>query len=152
MHVVAEILPVDASEEEILERAVSILYLADFSISPAVIACAKEREIQPLPVSKFEVMPGRTANAIISGMHVMVGGPKLIAEEKIAVPVSFADRIKMLVQEGKGVIVVIAGRSVGGAIVFDEVADPMPLKPEAPLGKHPTLFQRLRAAFRGKRG
>ena len=118
MQRVIEILSVDGSEDEVLKRAASVNYLADFAVAEALIVEAKRRGLSPLPASKFESIPGKGAKALIDGMEVQVGSPKLLVEERIAVPVSFADKITAHAKEGKVVVAVISGRSLTGAIVL----------------------------------
>ena len=122
--VISEIIPVEASETDILERAASVNYLTDFSVTRALVKEAKARGLQPLPSTKFESIPGKGAKATIYGMEVRVGSPKFLVEERIAVPVSFADKITLLAREGKIVLVVLSGRSLSGAIILSEVCVP----------------------------
>ncbi len=126
MQKIIEILPVEGTENDILQRAASVNYLADFAIAEALVQEAKARGLAPLPAEKFEVMPGKGAKALIGGMEIRVGSPKLLVEERIAVPVSFADKLKEHVKEGNIALVVLAGRSFSGAIVLGEISQPQP--------------------------
>ena len=118
---VSSIITVEGTEDEVLERAASVSYLADFSVTPALVGAAKGRGLKPLSADKFENLPRRGAKALILGMEVKVGSPRLLVEEKIALPVSFADNITKLVRDKRAVMVVLSGRSLSGVIVFSEV-------------------------------
>ena len=117
-YAVTGIISVEGTEDDILQRAASVNYLADFSIAGALIEEAKKKGLKPLPAEKFELMPGKGAKALIGGMEIRVGSPKLLVEERLPVPVSFVEKIKALSREGKTVIVVLSGRSLSGAVVL----------------------------------
>ena len=123
-YVIAAVIPVDASESDLLQRAASLYYFADFSAAEALVREAKRRDLPPLPADKLETTPGKGARAIIYGMHVRIGNIHLLVEERIAVPVSFAEKITALAREGKIIIVVLSGRSLSGAIVLTEEPRP----------------------------
>lgn len=117
---VLSVIPVESTEEETLQRAASVNYLGDFSVAEALVREAKTRGILPFPASKFESIPGKGAKALIAGMEVRVGSPKFLIEERIAVPISFAEKISALARDGKTVITVLSGRSLSGAIILDK--------------------------------
>ncbi len=129
---VSDIIAVEGTKEEVLQRAASVNYLADFSVAKTLIDEAKAKQLPPLPTDKFEIMPGKGARAIIDGMEVRVGSPKLLVEERIPVPISFAEKITSLSREGKTVMIVLSGRSLSGAIILSDApqsAEARPLNP-----------------------
>src|SRR3989344_9597676 len=115
---IIEIIPVEGTEEEVLERAASVCYLAGFPVADVLVAEAKSRHLQPLPATKVETIPDKGARALIGGMAVKVGSPKILVDERIPVPLSFSEKVKSHFREGKSVVVVISGRSLSGAIVL----------------------------------
>lgn len=117
---VEKVILAEGTEAEVLTRAASVVYLADFTVSAALVEEAKKRGLAPLPASKLELIPERGAKALLDGMDVRVGSPRLLIDEKVAVPVSFADAITELVREKRTVMVVLSGRSPSGAVVFSE--------------------------------
>ena len=147
-YVVSSIIPVDATEEQLLERAASVNYLTDFTVAATLVAAAKARGLKPLPTEKFEIMPGTGARALVGGMELKVGSPRLLIDAKIPVPVSFAEKIRMLSKEGKIVVVVLSGRSLSGALVLSEVL--MSEQFSEPIQKQETrtLRQLLRSLMR----
>ncbi len=122
-HKIRAVIPVEATEGEILQRAASVNYLADFSIAEALVFEAKRRGLKSLPAEKFESVPGKEAKALINGMEVRVGSPRLLVEERIAVPVSFAEEITTRAHKGELIIVVLSGRSLSGAIAFSSMEE-----------------------------
>ena len=122
-YTIEAIIPVDANENDILERAASLQYLADFGTAEVLVGEAKKRGLRLLPAAKFERIPGKGAKAVIDGMEVRVGSPKFLVEERIAVPISFAEVIQAHSRAGKTVIVVLSGRSLSGAIVLSLSAE-----------------------------
>lgn len=125
---ILSVIPVEGTEEETLQRAASVNYLGDFSVSQAFVREAKTRGIPPLLASKFEIVPGKGAKALIAGMEVCVGSPRFLIEEKIAVPLSFAERIGAFARDGKTVIIVLSGRSLSGAIILVRTEETKPSK------------------------
>ena len=138
-YTIEAIIPVDAGENDLLERAASLHYLADFSTAEVLVAEAKKRGLRLLPAAKFESIPGKGAKAIIDGMDVRVGSPKFLVEERIAVATSFAEAIQTHTREGKTVIVVLSGRSLSGAIVLSRSPDQMPMKADTLVQKQSVL-------------
>ena len=149
-YTVTEVICVEGSEEDILQRAASVNYLADFSVPACLVAAAKAKGLKPLPAEKFELLPGKGARARIGGMEVRVGSPKLLVEEKILVPVSFVERIKELTREGKMVMVVLSGRSLSGAVILSgesRAEASFPTASPAVSSKAPLLQKLLRFFF-----
>lgn len=132
---VESIIPVESTEEEILERAASISYLADFAAADALVGAAKKRGLKPLLVDKLEHLPDRGARARILGVEVRVGSPRILVEEKVAIPVSFAEKLAELIREKKMVMVVLSGRSLSGVVVLSETEREESVALEAPLAK-----------------
>lgn len=149
-YTIEAIIPVDAVEDEILERAASLHCLADFGTAETLVKEAKKRGLRLLPAAKFESIPGKGAKAHIDGMEVRVGSPRLLVEERIAVQVSFAETIRMHAREGKTVIVVLSGRSLSGAIALSPFIGPIAVNAGAPAQKQkkPAL-RRVFAKFFG---
>lgn len=112
------VISVEGTEEETLQRAASVNYLGDFSVAQALVREARKRGIPPLPASKFESIPGKGVKALIADMEVRVGSPRFLIEERIAVPVSFAEKISAFARDGRTVIAVLSGRSLSGAIIL----------------------------------
>ena len=72
-------------------------------------------------------------------MEVRVGSPKFLVEERIAVPVSFAEVIQAHSREGKTVIVVLSGRSRSGALILTSSIKQEPARVLPPQTKKPAF-------------
>ncbi|MSU56338.1 MAG: hypothetical protein EXS51_03465 [Candidatus Taylorbacteria bacterium] len=145
LYTIEAIIPVEAEEGDVLLRAASVNYLADFDVAQAIVGEAKKRGCTPLSASKFESLPGKGAKALIDGMEVRVGSPRLLAEERIAIPVSVVERMRRSAQEGKIVMVVLSGRSFSGALILAQV---IPQKHEVlPVVTHKPFVSRRLALY-----
>jgi len=138
-YIIETIISVDAGEDDLLERASSLHYLADFSTAEVLVSEAKRRGLRLLPASKFVSIPGKGVKAIIDEIEVRVGSPRFLVEERIAVPVSFAETIQAHSRAGKTVVVVLSGRSLSGAIVLSLVLEQRAVTANIPPRERRTL-------------
>ena len=58
----------------------------NFGLAEAIVVEAKRRNLPTLQASDFEALPGRGAQARVNGKNVIVGGPRLLSEDKVKVP------------------------------------------------------------------
>jgi P-type Cu2+ transporter len=74
------------TEEDLLTRAAAVEKDSEHSLAKAIVAEAKRRGLTPLVASEFAALPGRGAQAVVDGVTITVGGPRLLAAERSAVP------------------------------------------------------------------
>lgn len=79
---VAEVLPREAGEEELLRVALAVESVSDHPLAKAIVAYVKDRKgIAPLPVSDFENLSGRGLRARLSdGSAVLAGNRRLLED------------------------------------------------------------------------
>jgi len=76
----------------------------------------------PPQAADFEALPGRGAQALVNGKSVIVGGPRLLTEEKATVPREVEKLTSQWASEGKTVLyVVVEGKLLGAFAVEDEI-------------------------------
>lgn len=121
---VTDIIPVEASAEEIVSRAASVEYYSEHPIASAIVNEAKSRKLQPVLTSKFERIPGKGAQALIDGVIVKVGSYTLLKDDGVAVPVSVSKKVAALAKEGKTIIFVLSGNALSGALALADIIRP----------------------------
>ena len=79
-HQLTGIIPAaEITAEEVLRLAASAEYEAEHMLARTIVNAAQERNLDLLPATNFESMPGRGISAHIGGRDVQVGGPNLLA-------------------------------------------------------------------------
>ena len=78
---VTDIVPAPGvAEAELIRKAVSLEALSEHPLARAVVRCAEERGIAPLPVTAFRNHPGHGLEAVLDGQTVRGGNPELIPQ------------------------------------------------------------------------
>ena len=73
-------------EEKMLQYALSLEQNSEHALAKAIIDYTQERQIGPIPITKFEAYPGIGAKATIEGQTVMIGGMQLLEKESLDIP------------------------------------------------------------------
>src|SRR6202163_3289863 len=74
------------SESEVIAFAAAVEINSEHPLAKAIVEEAKHKGIPQLQAGKFEALAGRGARAIVDGKSIVVGGPRLLAEDKITLP------------------------------------------------------------------
>jgi heavy metal translocating P-type ATPase len=114
-----EIIALGESQERLLAIAAAAESASEHPLAAAVLAAAMEKRIAPLEVSDFSAVPGRGVCARIGGDDVVVGSPKFLAEEGIALA-GAAERLRLLEAAGHTVIAVATMKRVRGLLAFGD--------------------------------
>ena len=104
--------------ERVLGLAASVEADSEHPLARAIVRGARERGVETRPAADFEGLAGRGARATVHGHDVVVGGPRLLAEQGLeAHPLASGwDRL------GRTVLhVIVDGRVAGIVAVEDEV-------------------------------
>ena len=112
------------SEEDLLMRAAAVEKDSEHSLAKAIVAEAKRRGLSPLVASEFSALPGRGAQAVVDGVTVTVGGPRLLTAQNAARSPAIAQAATSWDNDGRTVLFVIADRSVIGALAVEDVIRP----------------------------
>jgi heavy metal translocating P-type ATPase len=107
------------SEAELLGVAAAAEAASEHPLAKAVMAAALERGIIPPDVESFEAVPGRGVRATIEGRSAVVGSPRFLAENGVALE-SLRARIAALEDAGRTVIVTAHGGQLLGLLAFGD--------------------------------
>jgi len=107
------------AEAELLGAAAAAEAASEHPLGKAVMAAALERGIIPPDVASFEAVPGRGVRATIEGGAALVGSPRFLAENGIALD-RLRARIAALEDAGRTVIVAAHGECLLGLLAFGD--------------------------------
>jgi P-type Cu2+ transporter len=109
-------------EDDLFSRAASVEGDSEHPLAKVIVAESKRRGVPSLPASQFEALPGRGAQALVSGESVAIGGPRLLSERNITPSPELAKATAAWAAEGKTVLFVVSQDGVLGAFsVEDEI-------------------------------
>ena len=110
------------NEDFLLSRAAAVEINSEHPIAKAIVAAAKRRNLLTLQAVDFEALPGRGAMATVNGQRIAVGGPRLLAEAKVATTPEVEKPTTDWASDGKTVLYVVAeGKLLGAFAVEDEI-------------------------------
>jgi Cu2+-exporting ATPase len=112
------------SEDDLLAHAAAVEMDSEHPLGKVIVAETKRRGLTPLAASGFEALPGRGAQALVDGLAVAVGGPRLLVARNAAPAPEIAEAAAAWGGEGKTVLFVIADRSVLGALAVEDEIRP----------------------------
>jgi len=109
-------------EGELLELASAVEGDSEHPIAKAIVSGAGRRDVKRQQSANFKALPGRGASATVNGHSVAVGGPRMLADAKTAVPAELDKTVRIWESEGQTVLYVLRDRAViGGLAVEDEI-------------------------------
>jgi len=111
-----------SNESDLLAIAAAVESNSEHPLAKAIVAEAKRRNLPALQSANFEALPGRGAQAQVNSKRVIIGGPRLLTEGKIAVSSEVEKSTTTWASEGKTVLYVVAdGGFLGAFAVEDEI-------------------------------
>ncbi|OTN75094.1 copper-translocating P-type ATPase [Enterococcus sp. 8G7_MSG3316] len=117
---VTDILPVSGhTASELLQIAASVEKGSEHPLGEAIVAAANTQQLQLLPVSEFEAIPGHGIQGIITGEDIVLGNQKWLQQKAISVD-DLSVQAMQLAENGKTPMYVARG---GAAIGLIAVAD-----------------------------
>jgi P-type Cu2+ transporter len=118
---VRDVAGVGVPADEVLRLAAAVEASSEHPLAKAIVAAATANGGIP-SASDFRALPGRGVEAVVSGSPVAVGGPTLLRERGIDVPIEIADEIEKWRARGATVLSVVSdGRTVGAVALEDEI-------------------------------
>ncbi|MCU1343142.1 MAG: copper-translocating P-type ATPase, partial [Candidatus Acidoferrum typicum] len=110
------------NEDDLIARAAAVEANSEHPLAKAIVADAKHRELPELKAANFKALAGRGAQALVDGRTIVVGGPRLLTEAKVAVPPEVEKLTHAWASDGKTVLYAVAeGRLLGAFAVEDEI-------------------------------
>ena len=113
------------TQEELLQRVVSMEAHSDHPIARAIVAHGAAIGVYPKPVEEFQSLHGRGASAFVEGKAYWLGSQRYV-EERGQATASIRERIRELIHAGQSIVVLGDAAHVCGLVA---VADP--LRPNA---------------------
>jgi Cu2+-exporting ATPase len=110
--------------EDLLIKAVSVEADAEHPIGQAIVAYARQNGVSPQPVAQFEALAGRGAQALVNGNRVAVGGPRLLEQLGITLPLALEEESRRWGASGHSVVTVVVDQQVGGILAVADVVRP----------------------------
>jgi len=110
------------NESDLLSYAAAVESNSEHPLAKAIVAEAKRRNLPKLPAADFEALAGRGAQARVNGKTIVVGGPRLLTEAKVAVRPEIEKLTTVWASEGRTVLYLVAeGQLLGAFSVEDEI-------------------------------
>ena len=110
------------TQDDLIARAAAVESNSEHPLAKAIVAEAGRRSLTRLAATNFEALPGRGAKAVVEGMSVEIGGPRLVTEDKVTVPPEVEKLTTAWASDGKTVLYARAqDRLLGAFAVEDEI-------------------------------
>jgi Cu2+-exporting ATPase len=113
-----------SNESDLLALAAAVEGNSEHPLAKAIVAEAKRRNLTTLQAADFEALPGRGATARVNGKSITIGGPRLLTEDKTAVPPEVEKLAAQWASEGKTVLYVVAETVLLGAFAVEDEIRP----------------------------
>jgi Cd2+/Zn2+-exporting ATPase len=115
---VTDIVALMGTQDELLAKAAAVECKASHPLGVAIVAAARQRGLE-LPVSFGAALtvPGKAITARLTSGFVSVASPRYVAEQA-ALDGALVTRLEALEQQGKTVVVVLAGKRGEGLIAL----------------------------------
>lgn len=109
-------------ESRLLQIAATAETDSEHPLASAIVAGAKERNLPLLPSRQFQAIAGGDVQAMVETRTVLVGTPKLLAQNAIQLQANEQEQLATLQAQGKTVMTVaLDGQAVGLIAVADQV-------------------------------
>ena len=110
------------NENDLIADAAAVEANSEHPLAKAIVNEAKRRNLPTLPAANFEALPGRGAQAVVNGQSVIIGGPRLLTEDKVTVPPAVEKLTTQWASQRKTVLYVVTeGKLLGAFAVEDEI-------------------------------
>jgi len=108
------------TREEVVRLAASIEAASEHPLAQAIVRQGTREGISPLPVRDFEALPGLGARAVLNGTPLLLGNPRLMEQEGIAMN-GLAIVSEDLAGQGKTCVLVAKGTRAIGLIALADM-------------------------------
>jgi Cu2+-exporting ATPase len=110
------------NESDLLAYAAAVEANSEHPLAKAIVAAAQRQKLGALHAVDFEALPGRGAQALVNGKSIMIGGPRLLTENRLTLPQEVENLTNAWASEGKTVLFASAeGQLLGAFALEDEI-------------------------------
>jgi Cu+-exporting ATPase len=121
---VTDVVPsTDVNERDLLWLAASVERASEHPLAEAVVKAASERGVALAQPESFEAEAGRGVRAVVDGKTVLVGSPRYMDEQGIALGALAAEVEALQAQARTAVLVAVDGRAAGAIGIADTVKE-----------------------------
>lgn len=111
----------EGDKKELLILAAAVEAESEHPIARAIVASAKEQNLQVPQAANFSALSGRGATGVVNGRTLHIGGPRLIEELQASLPDTIKQASEQASTDGKTVVYVVEDKTVHGAIMLADV-------------------------------
>jgi Cu2+-exporting ATPase len=123
-HVVSGVAAIaDTSEDEVLRIAGGVESDSEHPLARAIVAAAKERG-EVATANGFRSLTGRGVEATVEGTAYAVGGPALLRDRGVKIPLELEDTIEGWHARGAAVLHLVRAQDVVGAFALEDEVRP----------------------------
>ncbi len=122
-HAVTGVTGLGLAEAEVLRLAAGVEADSEHPLARAIVAAAKASG-EVAPASGFRSIPGRGVEATIDGGRYAVGGPALLRQRGLEVPVALHPRVEEWRSRGSAVLYLLRDDDVVGALALEDQVRP----------------------------
>jgi Cu+-exporting ATPase len=108
-------------EDELLRWAASVEHASEHPLAEAVVTAARERNLEPLPISGFSAIAGHGAEATVDGRQAVLGNGKLMADRNVDVSALDEAAEKLARSAQTPIYVAVDGAAAGIVGVADAI-------------------------------
>ena len=110
----------DTDKNELLKLTASAEAYSEHPLAKAITARAKEQEIALLPVTDFQMIPGKGIQANINGQSLLCGNIAFIKENQVQTDEAVVVTLDEFRSQGKAVILVASDQKLMGAVTLSD--------------------------------
>jgi Cu2+-exporting ATPase len=122
-HRLSGVASVDGDDQRLVVTAAAVESESEHPLARAIVDAGRARGALPRATG-FRSMSGRGVEAEVDGSKVAVGGPALLAERGLEVPVSISEMVERWKTRGAAVLHVIEDGKVSGALSLEDQVRP----------------------------
>ena len=111
-------------EKTLLALAASAEGKSEHPLGKAIVACAKEREVQVVEPSSFRMTAGKGIYAEVGGRHLLCGNEKYLAENSCRIGEEVVEVLEKLRTQGKASVLMAEEKKCIGVLALSDVIRP----------------------------
>jgi Cu2+-exporting ATPase len=123
-HRVTDISALNGHENDVLALAAAVEADSEHPLAKAIVTRAEEAGITVPTASGFRAEAGRGVRAVIGGSRVAVGGPTMLREAGLTMPIELEGKAQAWASRGAAVLHVVQDGEVIGALALEDSARP----------------------------